>query len=323
MKFSIVIPVYNVEKYIEKCLLSIVEQTYSDYEIIVVDDGSKDKSGQICDEFAKQYDNIKVIHIPNGGVSNARNIGLQNASGEYVWFIDSDDYIAADALSVIDSHVRKHQKLDMLIFDAVVVDENGNESGKITCDLPCDQSLQFKRHKQFVYANTSLWNRIYRMDMIHKKQLRFATNITIAEDLLFNYEYLPECQDVYYEKDALYYYIQRKNSAMPGAGKNRDVQKVFERLILYYKEKELYDTYKDEVEYLAIYHYFIVTSVRMVRCGVPKKECLSVQKWFEDNGIRVSLQNAYVRKMAKRHILVFVLLKLRAYGFITMLFSKF
>lgn len=323
MKFSIVIPVYNVEKYIEKCLLSIVEQTYSDYEIIVVDDGSKDKSGQICDEFAKQYDNIKVIHIPNGGVSNARNIGLQNASGEYVWFIDSDDYIAADALSVIDSHVRKHQKLDMLIFDAVVVDENGNESGKITCDLPCDQSLQFKRHKQFVYANTSLWNRIYRMDMIHKKQLRFATNITIAEDLLFNYEYLPECQDVYYEKDALYYYIQRKNSAMSGAGKNRDVQKVFERLILYYKEKELYDTYKDEVEYLAIYHYFIVTSVRMVRCGVPKKECLSVQKWFEDNGIRVSLQNAYVRKMAKRHILVFVLLKLRAYGFITMLFSKF
>lgn len=323
MKFSIVIPVYNVEKYIEKCLLSIVEQAYSDYEIIVVDDGSKDKSGQICDEFSKQYDNIKVIHIPNGGVSNARNTGLQKACGEYVWFIDSDDYIASDALSVIDSHIQKHQKLDMLIFDAVVVDENGNESGKITCDLPCGQSLQFKSHKQFIYANTSLWNRIYRTDMIREKQLQFETNITIAEDLLFNYEYLPECQDVYYEKEPLYYYIQRKNSAMSGAGKNRDVQTVFERLISYYKEKELYDTYKDEVEYLAINHYFIVTSVRMVRCGVSKEECLSVQKWFKDNGIRVSLQNAYVRKMAKKHILVFVLLKLRAYGLISMLFSKF
>ena len=101
MKFSIIIPVYNVEKYIEKCLISILEQSYSDYEIIVVDDGSKDKSGVICDEFSQKYNQITVIHIPNGGVSNARNIGISKATGEYYWFIDSDDYIKPNSLEII------------------------------------------------------------------------------------------------------------------------------------------------------------------------------------------------------------------------------
>ena len=323
MKFSIIIPVYNVEKYIERCLLSILSQDYSDYEIIVVDDGSKDRSGEICDQFAQKYDNITVIHIPNGGVSNARNTALAEAKGEYVWFIDSDDYIEPGALEVIQSRIEKYDNMDLLIFDAVVVDEEGRESGKISCDLPCGQSVQFETHRDFVFANTSLWNRIYRTDVIRNNQLLFEPNITIAEDLLFNYKYLLECQNVYYEKDALYYYIQRKNSAMSGAGKNKDVQKVFESLISHYKENGKYTLYKDEIEYLAIYHYFIVTSVRMIRCGVAKEECLMIPSWFAENGIQLSLGNSYVRKMAPKHILVFVLLKYRAYKIITMLFSKF
>lgn len=323
MKFSIIIPVYNVEKYIEKCILSILKQSCSDYEIIIVDDGSKDRSGEICDRYAQGYDNITVIHMPNGGVSNARNTALARVRGDYIWFIDSDDYIETNALEIIKSHIEKHSNMDLLIFDAIVVDEQGKELGKISSDLPCGQSLEFESCRDFIHVNTSLWNRIYRTEVIRNKKFLFEQNITIAEDLLFNYKYLLECQNVYYEKDALYYYVQRKNSAMSGAGKNKDVQKVFERLISYYKENGKYLHYRDEIEYLAIYHYFIVTSVRMIRCGFAKKECITIPRWFAENQIRLSLRNVYVRRMAPKHILVFILLKLRAYRIIAMLFSKF
>lgn len=323
MKFSVIVPVYNVEKYIEKCLLSVLNQGYSDYEIIVVDDGSKDRSGQICDQFAQKYDNIIVLHIPNGGVSNARNTALSIVRGEYIWFIDSDDYIEPNALEIIESCIEKHDYVDLVIFDAIVIDEEGEESGKITCNLPCGQSLKFEEHREFVSVNTSLWNRIYRTEIIRNNQLLFEQNITIAEDLLFNYKYLLECQNAYYEKKVLYYYVQRRNSAMSGAGKNRDVQKVFESLISYYKESGKYTIYKNEIEYLAIYHYFIVTSVRMIRCGIAKDECMTIPRWFAEKEILLSLRNPYVRKMAPKHILLFVLLKLRAYSIVARLFSKF
>ena len=323
MKFSIIIPVYNVEKYIAKCLQSILEQSYVDYEIIIVNDGSKDGSGAICDDFAERFENITVIHIPNGGVSNARNIALEKASGDFVWFIDSDDYIEPNALECLAKETWQYENLDLLVFDAVVADEAGNKIGEITCDFPSGTSMKFESHREFVFANTSLWNRLFRRDIIEKNQITFEPNITIAEDLLFNYKYLLACQNVYYMKTPFYYYIQRKNSAMSGAGKNKDVKRVFECLFAYYKEKGKYEEYKQELEYLAMYHYFLTTTVRMIRCGAQKEECRAVSKWFEGQGIKVSLTNPYVRKMAPKHILVFVLVKMKLYGMVSMLFSKF
>ncbi len=322
MKFSIIIPVYNVEKYIERCLLSVLNQSYQNYEVIVIDDGSKDKSGEICDKLAEKYERMLVKHIPNGGVSNARNIGLEQASGDYVWFVDSDDYIEKDALQKLTILIEKHINLDWLIFDAVVIDEEENRKGAIVCNLPCEQSVCFDKYRDFVFVNTSLWNRVFRLELIRKENILFEKNITIAEDLLFNYKYLLKCQNVYYEKEQLYYYTQRKNSAMSGAGKDKDLQRVFECLNAYCKEKGVYDIYKNEIEYLAIYHYFLVTSVRMIRSNCKKEECLVIPKWFEQQGIAVTLRNPYVRKMAPKHILVFVLLKLKCYKIISMLFSK-
>ena len=323
MKISIIVPVYNVEKYIEKCLLSIAKQSYQDFEIIVVDDGSTDRSGEICDQLEKIYNNIMVIHSQNGGVSNARNIGLSRACGEYVWFVDSDDFVSPDAVETIVRHVEMHSTLDLLIFDAITVDEEGKQIQKIQCDLPCGKAMDLNSQRSLVFANTSLWNRIYRMDIIRNKQLTFETNITIAEDLLFNYKYLLECHNIYYEKDALYFYLQRKQSAMSGGGKNRDVQKVFEHLILYYKNKDVFSAYKREIEYLAIYHYYLVTSIRMLRCGIGREECMKISKWFSEQGIKVTFSNPYVRKMAPKHIFLIVLLKLKWYKMISVLFAKF
>ena len=103
-KISVIIPVYNAEKTLHRCIDSILAQTFSDFEVLLIDDGSKDKSGEICDEYARKDSRIKVCHKENGGVSSARNMGLDNAKGEWITFVDADDYIASDFLSAINNN---------------------------------------------------------------------------------------------------------------------------------------------------------------------------------------------------------------------------
>lgn len=119
-KVSIIVPVYNVEKYVERCIESIIKQSYKNLEIILIDDGSKDNSGKICDEYAQKDNRIKVIHKKNGGLSDARNTGLNIADGEYICFIDSDDYIHKD---LVKDNLEKliQQKADMICFNRFVI----------------------------------------------------------------------------------------------------------------------------------------------------------------------------------------------------------
>ncbi|HDT8053597.1 TPA: glycosyltransferase, partial [Enterococcus faecalis] len=106
-KISIIVPVYNVEKYLEKCVRSILAQTFTDFELILVDDGSPDSSGAMCDQFAEQDQRVKVIHKENGGLSDARNAGIEIATGEYLGFVDSDDYIADDMYELLYTNIVK------------------------------------------------------------------------------------------------------------------------------------------------------------------------------------------------------------------------
>ena len=114
MKYSVIIPVYNVEKYIERCLKSVISQNYDDLEIIVVDNGSTDRSGSICDIYANEYANISVYHIENHGVGSARNFGLSKAKGEFICFMDADDYLVGNLFSDVESQL--DSQLDLLVF---------------------------------------------------------------------------------------------------------------------------------------------------------------------------------------------------------------
>ena len=126
---SIIVPVYNVEMFIHKCLDSIINQTFSDWELLLINDGSKDKSGHICDEYALRDARIRVFHIENGGVSNARNIGIDSARGEWIMFVDSDDWLDIRCLEICLKQVTEHD-LDMIQFGRydVSVDEIGRAS---------------------------------------------------------------------------------------------------------------------------------------------------------------------------------------------------
>ena len=215
---SIIVPVYNVEKYLCKCLNSIINQTYKDLEIILVDDGSKDTSGQICDEYASKDNRIHVIHKENGGVSSARNKGLAIATGEWVLFADSDDILPNDALSYYAEVVNTYE-VDMVLGSYVEC----NEDGKI---IKSDQKYFQKQLsmldclKLFYKSDTTLfqgyiWNRLIKLSIIQENNLKYNESIYFKEDGLFAVQYMVCCSlPCYYSSKVVYNYYIHNNSCV-------------------------------------------------------------------------------------------------------------
>ena len=159
---SIIVPVFNVENYIEKCLNSIINQTYKNIEVILVDDGSTDNSGNICDVYSKKYNFIKVFHTKNGGVARARNIGLKNVTGKYITFVDSDDWIKEDYIMYLYSNLIKYNsEISCCNFDYI------DENEKIRIDKGEEKVLIFNTFdalENLLYQkelDTSLWGKLY------------------------------------------------------------------------------------------------------------------------------------------------------------------
>ena len=211
-KVSIIIPVYNVENYLEECLDSLINQTYSNCEIILIDDGSKDKSPIICDNYQEKYYNIVVFHIANNGVSNARNLGIEKSTGDYLTFVDSDDFIEP---TTIESVVKALEENDV---DLVSYGYNyAYKDKKIPSSFNGSKILTQQETKEGLFKNDSIrgfsCNKLYKKELIDKKNIRFEKEIKICEDLLFNFEY---CQDIRnsYKLDLPFYnYRMRKSSA--------------------------------------------------------------------------------------------------------------
>lgn len=182
MFFSIVIPVYNVEKYLEECVESILEQDFSDYELILVDDGAKDSSGSICDRYSKQYEFIKTIHKPNGGQADARNVGAAAASGEYIIYIDSDDYIINDKfLSDVHNHILLNDAEIVMYKFSKYFDER-NELEKCTFSFPDTEKfkgdeLLLEMVKKDAYYGMA-WTKAFK----RSKGVEFDTSL-VCEDM--------------------------------------------------------------------------------------------------------------------------------------------
>lgn len=213
---SVVIPIYNVEKYIDRCITSILNQTYNDTEIVLVDDGSTDNSGMICDKYSVEYPNIKVIHIPNGGVSNARNIGIKNCTKEWVTFVDADDYLEERHLENLFSAAQNDE--DLVVCDYRVVTESGDiKKERILND---DFPSSFNRFEALedMGRGTSIWgyvwNKLFKTETIVENELLFNTDIKIWEDMLFCAEYIACCKSVTVVPISSYNYVVREGSAV-------------------------------------------------------------------------------------------------------------
>lgn len=219
---SIIVPVYNVEKYLPECIESILSQSYSNFELILVDDGSKDKSGIICDEYAKRDNRIKVYHKQNGGVSSARNLGLDNADGEWITFVDSDDIVEPNYLSSMVLYTENYDfsiiqfSLNRIGWPSSINQEFSN----------IEKILSMKEYAKSLLnytVDTGPCARLYRSQILNnlsnsvenQKKIRFNTNLTIGEDLIFNLEYSLKnnSQAILIDKP-IYNYRFVENSAM-------------------------------------------------------------------------------------------------------------
>lgn len=223
IRFSIIVPVYNTENYLKNCIDSILNQTYRNFELILVDDGSTDASGKICDEYAEKYNCIKVVHQNNLGPSAARNTGLDNAKFEWISFVDSDDWIEIDMLEILAKHIAE-ENADLYYFNANCHGEN-NELVKLfaynTTKEIIEFTSEFCRFKYFYNifmrykAGWEVWQRTFRRDVIIENNLRFVPRDEVfAEDFLFSFQYLLCANKISALCNVLYNYRKRENSLM-------------------------------------------------------------------------------------------------------------
>lgn len=242
-KLSVIVPIYNVEKYLSGCVESILSQEFADFEIIAVDDGSTDLSGKIIDEYAKKDSRIKVFHTENGGVSKARNIGLENAVGEYIGFVDSDDTISPVMYKKLIAEAEKDKTLDIVQCGFVRVYANQ--------DIP----LSKKKRKDIVLEKKAILPEWFKNDKIHRylctkiirrritDGLKFDVTLKFSEDELFGFECCARANKIKLIGDIGYFYLQRKSSAVHKAFGEQDMGLLFVNDIymkIYNKEISFY-----------------------------------------------------------------------------------
>ena len=225
MKLSIVVPMYNSEKYIGKCLESLVSQEISnqEYEIIVINDGSTDGSKDIVKNYINKYKNIRIISVENGGQSKARNIGIDNAKGEYIFFVDSDDYISKNSLKrLLDRSIE--YKLDMMFFDLKQVDDEN----EVDCKYNMDNGLKIKDGIQYFAdnnVNNGPWHYLISRNFVIENNLRFIEG-KFCEDGMFLISSIFEAKRVSYSKVDVYRYVMRSNSTTSQKSKEHLIKMV-------------------------------------------------------------------------------------------------
>lgn len=215
---SIIVPVYNVEKYLSKCIESILRQTYSSFELLLVNDGSSDRCGVICDEYALLDSRIRVFHKENGGVSEARNYGLDYAKGTYVVFLDSDDWIEKDMLETL-YYLQVKYGTDLSVCGFLKEDGAGNVLLRVVEDnIEVKDKVNtvltlFKGDKYYSYQGW-VTNKMYKKIIIEKYHIRFVKGMHYSEDRLFNFEYMKYCSLTVFSSLPKYHYVIRIESAM-------------------------------------------------------------------------------------------------------------
>lgn len=252
-KVSVIVPVYNVEKYITRCLTSLVNQTIDDSEIILVNDGSIDNSEQIIRQFKKDYKNIIYVKKENGGLSSARNFGLIYATGEYVAFLDSDDYV------------------DRTLYQKMYEKAKATNSDFVECDFiwkypnheKIDVGFRYKDKKEmFEKARVVAWNKLIKREIIINKKIEFPVGL-YYEDVEFFYKLLPYINNFSFVEEPLIYYVQRDNSIVNKQdSRTKQIFKVLDNVIDYYKKIGLYSEYEKQIEY---------TYTRILLCSSLKR----------------------------------------------------
>lgn len=237
---SVIIPVYQSKNYIAHCLESVINQTYQNVEIILVDDGSDDGSGAVCDAYAHQYDNVFCIHQENKGVSAARNAGIDSAKGEYILFVDSDDYIASDYLESAVSRF-ENENPDMYLCGYQSVRKNGKIGDRIYYPYMDDAILQRDELDSVVMklfrssVLHAIGTKVYKKSLIKKYGIRFCEKWMYYEDIYFCLSYLLHCSKICIEKRVMYYYQRDICNSLSKQNRNYKYESIYKTYMLLYR----------------------------------------------------------------------------------------
>lgn len=261
-KVSIIVPIYNVEKYIEKCLDSLVLQTLEDIQIVLVNDGSTDSSGEIAKKYAGKYQE-KMIYVEkeNGGLSDARNFGIKYATGEFIAFLDSDDYVEKNAYEEMYNTAIK------------------TGADYVECDFLWEYPNKTKKDKQYKYTNKKemlsfvrvvAWNKLIKRELIIQNNIEFPKGLRY-EDVEFTYKLIPKINKFSYVDKEFIHYVQRENSiANVQNERTAEIFQVLDNVINYYKDNGLYEEYKEELEYNYA-RYLLCSSLKRI-CKIKNKK---------------------------------------------------
>ncbi len=261
-KVSVIVPIYNVEKYLEKCINSLLSQTLEDIQIILVNDGSKDNSGTIAKKYAERNkDKVIYVEKENGGLSDARNYGLKYATGDFVAFLDSDDYIAKNA------YEEMYNK---------AIEENADY---VECDFIWEYPNKAKIDKQYKYQNKKemlsfvrvvAWNKLIKRSLIIEHNLEFPKGLRY-EDVEFTYKLIPYINKFAYVDKPFIHYVQREGSiANVQNERTAEIFTVLDEVIEFYKKNNIYEEYKEELEYNYA-RYLLCSSLKRM-CKIKDKK---------------------------------------------------
>lgn len=269
---SIIVPVYNAEDYLERCIRSILQQTYENIELILVNDGSTDRSFEICQQFAAKDDRIVLINKPNAGVSDSRNRGIAKAKGKYLQFADSDDWLLPEATALMVQRAEQSRcefviaPFYRVIEPILLVNGHIKEDGKYRIE---EFALEMMKAPSNFYYGV-MWNKLYRRDIVREHGLQCDPAINWCEDFIFNLQYLGYVQQVYVLQEPVYYYLKRKNSLVSTEMRNNNIYEVKKTVFYYYKafyqNIGLYDAYKGRVNM----YFFSVSADSLFRLPVGR-----------------------------------------------------
>lgn len=217
-EISIIVPVYNVENYLENCIESILDQIYKDFELILINDGSVDKSGDICDKYSNQDSRVKVFHIENSGVSYARNFGVKKSKGRYIMFCDSDDIVEKEWCAKLYEEIINN-KNSLIMSGFKIYNNRGGKSEIEKRFVDIDNTIITNKNQYFskykIKLLATVWNKIYEKKIIVDNNIEFNSGLSLGEDLIFNLDYLNKCNDkIIIIKDILYSYFLRDSESL-------------------------------------------------------------------------------------------------------------
>ena len=274
IKISIIIPIYNAEKYLKKCIESIVSNKNELIEILLINDGSKDDSEEICKKYIFEDKRIKYFSRENKGCSSTRNFGIKKAKGKYIWFIDSDDYIEENSIDQI-LKVLSEEENDLLIFGYY----NVNIFGKVLKkNIPKKINNKLEIYEQDDIFN-SPWNKIYNSKIIKENNLFFPENCHMGEDMSFNFKYLYFCEKIIILKKEIYNYVST-GGVTSNINKKKEIFLAFDDIYNFYIEKEEFKILKNILKKYYKKHAIFYSYEMILTSTLTEKEKLKKIKEF-------------------------------------------